>query len=193
MSKVIIESLLTGEMREVEVSLAKDKYSTISLDIIKRIGIRPKIHRINGQKEYFCEGLVHPQGNNRPPITTRFHLAPFEDSIDGILGGQVFVEIADPFTVSWETYLHLPIAEADKLKKRAWDENKDWIKGQIKELDAEWILVCNRKVIKWSDNLRDYPSQEELKEIAQKYNLFPFGFSQPPLIEDTFEPLRIEV
>lgn len=97
-----------------------------------------------------------------------------------------FVEVSNPFTVPWETYLRLPIAEADRLKKRAWDENKDWIKEQIEKLDAEWILVCNKKVIKWSNNLRDYPSQEELKEIAQKYNLFPpFGFSQPPLIEDT--------
>lgn len=185
MSKVIIESLLTGETGEIEISPAKDKYSTLSFDIIKKMGISPKIHRINGQKEYFCEGLIHPQGNNRPPITTRFHLVPSGNGVEGILVEQVFVEIADPFVVPWGIYLRLPARCAERLKQRAWEENKEWIKEQLEELGAEWILVCNREIIKWSNNLKDYPSQAELKEIAQKYHLFPFGFSQPPLIEDT--------
>ncbi len=97
----------------------------------------------------------------------------------------VFVEMADPFSVEWGNYLQLPPESVERLKDRAWEENKDWISEQLEALGAEWILVCDREVIKWSDNLREFPSQEELKKIAEEHNLFPFVFSQPPLIEES--------
>lgn len=185
-SLVVVESPLNREMEEVEVGFDLSSiYSTFTFDVIERLGITPKINRINGRREFFCEALIHPEGDNQPPIPACVRLVPSIDGIDGTLGYPVFVEVADPFSVPWETYLRLPPECAERLKERVWDENGDWIREQIEERNAAWILVCNREIIKWSDDLKEYPSRQERKEIAKKHNLFPFVFARPPLIEET--------
>lgn len=191
MSTVVVESLLTGGREEIEVGLEKGIYSTFTFRVTEMIGIIPEVYRINGQIGYFCKALIYPRGDNRPPIATCVRLVDSIDGVDGTLVSPVFVEVVDPFSTPWETYLRLPPLAAERLKERVWDENEEWIREQIESRGADWILVCNRDVIKWSDDRKEYPSEEELEKIAKEYNLFPFVFVQPPLIEETsWNPTR---
>ncbi|MDI6736174.1 MAG: hypothetical protein QME42_08305 [bacterium] len=175
MSTVVIESLLTGQMEEIEVNLGKS--STFTFNTARKIGIT--------LKDNYCNILIHPEGNNRPPIPIHVCLVPSVDGVDGTLGYSDFVEVSDPFSVPWEIYLQLSIEMVEKLTQRARDENEIWIKKRIEEHNAEWILIVNKEVIRWSRNRKDYPLEEELEKIAKRYNLFPFLFFRPPLIEES--------
>jgi hypothetical protein len=175
MNRVVIESLLTGQMEKIEINLGK--YSAITFDVAKKIGIIPK--------QKYCNILIHPEGDKLPSIATNVYLVSSIDGVDVTLQNSIFAEVADPFSVSWRTYLSLPPECAERLKERVWDENENWIREQIEQHDAAWILVCNRKILKWSKSIKEYPSRDELKEVANKYNLFPFVFARPPLIEES--------
>jgi len=180
MNRVVVESA----MRE-EIEISPGEFSLLTFDVIERIGVIPEVHKIGERIEYFYKTVIHPEVKSQFRLPICFRLVSSIDDVDGTLVYPIFVEAVEPFSTPWKTYLQLPIEMVERLKQRARDENEVWIKEQIEKHNAEWILVVNKEVITYSKNRKDYPSKEELKNLAEKYNLFPFIFFRPPLIEES--------
>lgn len=97
--------------------------------------------------------------------------------------------VDDPFEISFDEYLAFKKAERKILQLRAREDNADWIENELAKRKARWLLVIgkdcvNKQVIAHSANLKELPKPAELRELAKKYNHFPYVFISSPLIEE---------
>lgn len=78
--------------------------------------------------------------------------------------------------VTFEEYKNLSNEDRKQLHIWAFEENKEWIKKRIIENKAAWLIVIDGKVISFSNNLDEYPSEKQIMDICQKTKKFPFIF-----------------
>ena len=88
------------------------------------------------------------------------------------------------FALSLEEYLEMEPDEQKRIQLKVYEEHQDWIEDELRLRNAEWIIVCNGEVIKVSQRLDEYPSDDELMEIGKRFNRIPFVFVKTPLIEE---------
>jgi len=89
------------------------------------------------------------------------------------------------FALSLKEYLKMDFEEQKRVQLKAYEEHQDWIEQELRLRNAEWMVVCNGKIIRDSQRLNDYPSDDELMKIGKKFNRIPFVFVKTPLIEET--------
>lgn len=88
------------------------------------------------------------------------------------------------FALSLEEYLKMDSEAQKRIQLKAYEEHQGWIEYELRLRNAEWIIVCNGEVIKVSQRLDEYPSDDELMEIGKRFNRIPFVFVKTPLIEE---------
>jgi hypothetical protein len=88
------------------------------------------------------------------------------------------------FALSLEEYLEMDSEEQKRIQLKSYEEHQDWIEYELQLRNAEWIIVCNGEVIKFSQHFDEYPSDDELMEIGKRFNRIPFVFVKTPLIEE---------
>ena len=93
-------------------------------------------------------------------------------------------EVIDPFDMTFKEYMKLDEERVRNLQLRTLREKEKWIEENIKNRGADWIVVCGGEVVKWSSDIEEYPTKDELKRIGKKYNRIPFVFFDLPLIEE---------
>ena len=90
--------------------------------------------------------------------------------------------------LSMEEYKRLSDGERSYFHALAREENSSWIKSQLREHEAGWLVVVDGRVIAHGRSLDDYPDEAEIRRICKKTGQFPFVFVSDLLLsieEDT--------
>ena len=74
---------------------------------------------------------------------------------------------ADPFDVPLNVFKHLDIDQIDALYQLLHEKYGDWIKERLKESNAQFIVVCDQKVVLTSNDPYGPPA-EKVKELANQ-------------------------
>jgi len=88
-------------------------------------------------------------------------------------------------SVTLDQYLGLSPQEQEAMQLRAYEGNREWIDRELSEHSAEWLLVVRAQVQRASSSLGDYPSGEDLEDLAREHGEIPYVFVRTPLIEET--------
>jgi hypothetical protein len=91
----------------------------------------------------------------------------------------------DLFTLPFDDYLALSDEEREAIQLRAYQDHQMWIDAELKQREAEWLLVCGGEVLEASSTLRDYPSREKVMQIGEQRGYVPFIFVREPLVEES--------
>lgn len=94
-------------------------------------------------------------------------------------------KIPNVFYLPFDQYLEMTDKERMQIDINAWDKNRAWIERELDDRDAEWMLVIADEIVEWSDSLDNYPTSNKLEKLGKRYNLVPWVFVRPPLIEET--------
>lgn len=78
--------------------------------------------------------------------------------------------------LSMEEYKRLSDSERGYFHALAREENSSWIKSQLREHEAGWLVVVDGRVIAYGRSLDDYPNEAEIRRICKKTGQFPFVF-----------------
>jgi hypothetical protein len=65
-----------------------------------------------------------------------------------------------------------------------WDKHGHWIAKEMDLGRSLWAVVCGDEIVKASEDLSEFPSEEELHSIGQGTNLIPFAYSAALLPEE---------
>lgn len=91
----------------------------------------------------------------------------------------------DVFSLSFEAYLALADDEREDVQWRAYQLHQSWIDAELARRGAQWLLVCQGKIIESSSTWRNYPSREKLMAVGKQNGYVPFVFVKAPLIEES--------
>ena len=71
-----------------------------------------------------------------------------------------------------EEYKRLSDGERSYFHALAREENSSWIKSQLREHEAGWLVVVDGRVIAHGRSLDDYPDEAEIRRICKKTGQF---------------------
>lgn len=66
-----------------------------------------------------------------------------------------------------------------------WEKHGHWISKEMSKRGWVWSVTCGEQLVLGSDDLFDYPDEDELLHLGKEHNLIPFGYSVPVLPEDS--------
>lgn len=163
----------------------------VDLDIVDVDGRDFKKERIIGMYDYFSKVRTKERY-----IQFKLIINPFQNEIlaDMIKAETIYAieingqEESTPldrnlFTIPFDKFSKLSKENAKQLKRKIWQENKDYILNEINKRNAEWILIIGNE-IKSSKTKEDLPTNEDLKKEAMDKNLTPFLYIKPPIIDE---------
>jgi CheY-like chemotaxis protein len=99
--------------------------------------------------------------------------------------GERYLEVKDyrPEWITLNDYIAAPEKYTAQLEKH-WKKHGHWINAKMKADNYRWVVVCGDNIVGGSNDLFDYPDDDELMEYGRKHNLVPFPYSKPSLPED---------
>lgn len=105
-------------------------------------------------------------------------LAPSEQVTVGKVSPSA-VGTPDPFAMDYDAYDAMPANEQLALQQIAWQKHGGWIRQQLTERRAAWILCIGGEVVEAGASLDSLPSEAQRDQLGTTRNLVPWVFTQP--------------
>lgn len=105
-------------------------------------------------------------------------LAPSEQLAVGEISAST-VGTPDPFAMDYDTYMGLATQERLAIQQLAWQKHGAWIRQQLADLRAGWILCVGGQVLESGATLNTLPSDAHRDQIGRSRDLVPWIFTQP--------------
>lgn len=86
----------------------------------------------------------------------------------------------DAFSLDYTTYQAMSTDSKMGLRSLALQKHGDWIRKQLRERRAAWILCVGQDVIEAGDSIETYPSEAQVHQLGSQRNLVPWVFTRPP-------------
>lgn len=83
-----------------------------------------------------------------------------------------------PENITLKDYLTSPRSFQEEVETH-WKKHSFWITSELKGKEALWGVACNLTIVASGADLLDFPDEEELIEIGEKYNRIPFAYTIP--------------
>jgi hypothetical protein len=76
----------------------------------------------------------------------------------------------------FEAIEKLSIKERGALQRSLKEQNKEWLRENFAALNALWVMVLDGQVKAWGKTMKDYPQPEQIMEVCQNTDKYPFIF-----------------
>lgn len=85
----------------------------------------------------------------------------------------------DPFAMEYDAYDALPANERLALQELAWQTHGGWIRQQLAERRAAWILCIGSQVVESGPTLDSLTNEARRAQLGRGQNFVPWIFTQP--------------
>lgn len=86
----------------------------------------------------------------------------------------------DPFTIDAARFDAMGPADKMALQELAWRKHGPWIRDELDNRSAAWILCAGQRVLGAGDSLDSFPDDEARARAARESGLVPWVFVRPP-------------
>jgi len=96
-------------------------------------------------------------------------------------------KIDNAFKLSFDEFRKLKPEEQRSWRHRVLINNRDWLNNLIKTHNAEWLLILGGKIERTSATLDNFPSKNDVYQLAESKGFAPFIYVKNPLIEESVD------
>jgi hypothetical protein len=89
----------------------------------------------------------------------------------------------DPFALTFDEFLSLPLKKAEKLQKKAYEICKSQLQDAWKRGLRQVVVICDKKIIYNNTSSQDI-SSEIVEKLVKQYNKACYVFSSPDMVEE---------
>lgn len=86
----------------------------------------------------------------------------------------------DPFSIDAERFDAMGPADKMALQELAWRKYGPWIRDELDNRRAAWILCAGQRVISAGDTIDSFPDDDARARAARESGLVPWVFVRPP-------------
>jgi CheY-like chemotaxis protein len=106
--------------------------------------------------------------------------------IEVVKRAQDYVPVKDayPERVEFAKYVRDPAKYSAAIKGH-WQKHGHWISVEMGRKNFVWCVVCGSEIVKGSKDIFEFPTELELHNMGETFNLVPFAYTEPLLPEDT--------
>lgn len=130
------------------------------------------------------------QGMTYQPVVEGFGLLDIESSTRPSVNAEQFTLVGweyqqddlDPFAITLDQFLSLPLEEAEKLQKKAYEICRSHLQDAWKK-GVRQVVICDNKIIYGNTSSEDI-STEIVEKLAREYNKACYVFSSPDMVEE---------
>jgi len=99
---------------------------------------------------------------------------------------QAQIEIKDNnlFKLSFDEFKKFSLKDQRDWRHRILINKREWLNKQLKIKNAEWLLILGGKIEQSSPTLDNFPSKNDVYQLAKDQNLAPFIYVKDPQIEE---------
>ncbi len=138
-----------------------------------------KVEKFNG---FFADKFEKPF-----PVATS-KIDKFFNTLKNIIEeNEENLKIKNPFHMTFEEFLAHDDNTSEQIKLNAWRMKKDWFFQESKKYNWKWLIYCGDQILKASNVVSQFPSENEIENFGKEYNKIPFLFVAPPTIEEIGE------
>lgn len=88
----------------------------------------------------------------------------------------------DPFAIDAERFDAMGPADKMALQELAWRKYGAWIRDELDNRRAAWILCAGQRVVSAGDTLDSFPGDDARARAARESGLVPWVFVRPPAL-----------
>lgn len=89
-----------------------------------------------------------------------------------------------PERISFNDYVRNPEKYSDEIDQH-WTKHQIWIVKELERSNCVWGIVCGTRLVDKSNDILDYPNEEQLTKLGAKHKLIPFAYSLPQIPEES--------
>jgi len=97
-----------------------------------------------------------------------------------------------PDRIEFSAYCQNPTKYSTEVEAH-WRKHGHWISAEMTRMNHLWCVVCGEQIAEGSGDLFDFPNEETLRAVGEKYNRIPFAYtaSLPPEDSTTGRELTV--
>lgn len=115
-------------------------------------------------------------------VTTPHFTEALETIKEGLPTNTINISL---FDLQFSDFISLKPEDIESINSSIYANNEEWINQKMNDLSASWMIVCGGEIHRYSSNLNDAPSEEEIFNIGTESKQVPFLFFRAPIIEES--------